>query len=108
MNSRRIGSLPREFDALSREKILSLLVERIARLPSTPKKVLAMYYYENLQPAEIAACLGLSEHDIELIRAQTVSLLKTDLFRDRAQSTSLDWTPLDTFGSRSPHPWLDG
>jgi DNA-directed RNA polymerase specialized sigma subunit len=108
MNCRRIGSLPREFDVLSREKILSLLVERIARLPSTPKKVLAMYYYENLQPAEIAACLGLSEHDTELIRAQTVRLLETDLFRDRAQSKSLGWTPLDTLGSRSPHPWLDG
>ena len=85
MNSRRIGSLPREFDALSREKILSLLVERIAGLPSTPKQVLAMYYYENLEPAEIAACLGLSEHDIELIRAQTVRFLQSDFFRDRAQ-----------------------
>ena len=108
MNWEKIGSLRREFDALRRDQILSLLVERIARLPSTPKKVLAMYYYENLQPAEIAACLGLNEHDIELIRVQTVSLLKTDLFRDLAQSKSLGWTPLDRFGSRSPHPWLDG
>jgi len=82
VNSRMIGLLPRDFNALSREKIPLLLIERIVRLPSTQKKVLAMYYYENLQPAEIASCLGLSEGDIELIHAQTVSLLKTDLFRD--------------------------
>jgi len=108
MNCRRIGSLVSEFDGLERNKILSLLVGRIARLPPTPKKVLAMYYCENLQPAEIAACLGLSEHDIELIRAQTVRFLRSDFFRDFEQPNRLNWTPFDTFGSRSPHPWLDG
>ena len=69
-----------EFGASERGEALARLVQRIVQLPPTPKKVLAMYYYENLQPAEIAACLGLTEHDIDLIRAQTVRLLKTISF----------------------------
>jgi RNA polymerase sigma factor for flagellar operon FliA len=64
---------------------LSRLVQRIVELPSTPKKILALYYYENLRPAEIAVCLELTEHEIDFIRAQTVKALQIDLFRDLEQ-----------------------
>jgi DNA-directed RNA polymerase specialized sigma subunit len=106
MDCRRIGSLISEFDASERGEVLSRLVQRIVQLPPTPKKVLAMYYYENLQPAEIAACLGLTEHDIDLIRAQTVRLLQNDLFHDLEQPNRLNWIPLNISGLRSP--WLEG
>ena len=51
-----------------------------------PKKVLALYYYEKLRPAEIATGLGLTENEIELIRAQTERLLRNKLVDDLRQS----------------------
>jgi DNA-directed RNA polymerase specialized sigma subunit len=71
-----------ERDSLERKEGILLLAQRIAELPRLQKKTLAMYYYENLPAAEIAACLGLAEHEIELIRAEAVRLLQTSYFRD--------------------------
>jgi DNA-directed RNA polymerase specialized sigma subunit len=68
-----------EFDALQHDDVLELLVQCIAQLPLTPKTVLAMYYHENLELTEIAACLDLTECEIEQIRAETVWLLQTML-----------------------------
>jgi len=65
-----------------RERNVFLLAQRIAELPRVRKKVLAMRYYENLQPAEIAAYFGLTEHGIELILSETVRLVQTKLLRD--------------------------
>ena len=93
MNCDRIGSLISKFDASERGEVLSRLVQCIVQLPPTPKKVLAMYYYEHLRPAEIATCFGLTEHDIELIRTLTVRLLQSNFCRDLEQFKSLDWTP---------------
>jgi len=67
---------------LQRKRDILLLAQRLGQLPRVQKKVLAMYYYENLQPAEIASYLGLTEHGIELILSQTVRLLQTKLLRD--------------------------
>jgi RNA polymerase sigma factor for flagellar operon FliA len=75
-----------EFDPSDRNKVLELLVQRIAQLPHIPKKVLAMYYYENLRPAEIATALGLTGNEIELIRTQTVRLLRNKLVDDLRES----------------------
>jgi DNA-directed RNA polymerase specialized sigma subunit len=79
MNCHRIGSLISEFGALERGEVLSRLVQRIVQLPPTPKKVLAMYYYENLQLAEIADCLGLAEREIDQIRPKTLWAIETML-----------------------------
>ena len=46
-------------DALERKEIISLLVERMAQLPEMQKKVLAMYYYEDMPLSKIAAILRL-------------------------------------------------
>jgi len=75
----RTDSLDCEFDPSDRNKVLELLTQRIAQLPRIPKKVLALYYYENLDPAEIATELGLTENEIELILTQTVRLLRSKL-----------------------------
>jgi RNA polymerase sigma factor for flagellar operon FliA len=74
-----------EFDPSGRNKVLKLLAQRVAQLPRIPKKVLAMYYYDNLRPAEIATGLGLTENEIELILTQTVRLLQSKLAGDLRQ-----------------------
>src|SRR6266481_1188094 len=59
-----------------RKGLLELLAERIAQLPEAPKKVLAMYYYEDLGLANIAACFNLSETQICQIHAEAVNELR--------------------------------
>ena len=48
-----------------------------------------MYYYENLQPTEIAASLGLTEYETDLIRAQTVRSLQTMLAAETGIASSV-------------------
>jgi RNA polymerase sigma factor for flagellar operon FliA len=48
----------------------------MAQLPELQKKVLAMYYYENMQLSEIAAIFGMTESRICQIRGQAVALLR--------------------------------
>lgn len=66
-------------DVLERKEVLSLLAQRMAKLPDIQKKVLAMYYYENMKLSEIAACFGLTESRICQIHTQTVSVLRNYL-----------------------------
>ena len=66
-------------DALERKEVLSLLAQRMAELPDMPKKVLAMYYYENMRLSEIAACFGLTESRICQIHTKTTGLLRNYL-----------------------------
>jgi DNA-directed RNA polymerase specialized sigma subunit len=68
-----------EFDGLQHEAVLELLAQRIVELSPTQQTVLAMNYYENLEPTEIAACLGLTECEIEQVRVETLGLLRTML-----------------------------
>ena len=84
MDFHRKDCLNCEFDA-SDDEVLKILTQRLAQLPQIPKKVLALYYYENLGPAETATALGLSENEIELIRFQTVRLLRNKLVDDLKQ-----------------------
>jgi RNA polymerase sigma factor for flagellar operon FliA len=63
-------------DALERKEVLSLLAQRMEQLPAVPKKVLAMYYYENMRLSEIATCFGLTESRICQIHTQTVGQLR--------------------------------
>jgi RNA polymerase sigma factor for flagellar operon FliA len=66
-------------DVLERKEVLSLLAQRMEQLPAIPKKVLAMYYYENMRLSEIAACFGLTESRICQIHTQTVGQLRNYL-----------------------------
>jgi len=80
----RDGSFPKfawnnscnpSFENMGRKDLLPLLVQRIEQLPPKAKKILAMYYYENLQLTEIATCFRLSECQIDNILTETVDLL---------------------------------
>ncbi len=70
-------------DNLEKEEFVQLLTQRIAELPDIPKKIIAMYYYENLRLAEIAAVFGLTESRICQIHAQTILGLRAYLQRVR-------------------------
>jgi DNA-directed RNA polymerase specialized sigma subunit len=63
------------FENMGRQDLLPLLVQRIEQLPPRAKKILAMYYYENLQLTEIATCFRLSECQIDHILTETLDLL---------------------------------
>ena len=68
---------------LKRKEIVSLLAGRMALLPELQKKVLAMYYYENMQLFKIAAIFGMTESRIRQILSQSVTQLRdylTELF----------------------------
>ena len=66
---------------LQRKELILLLAERMAQLPDLQKKVLAMYYYENMQLAQIAEVFGLTESRICQIRGQAVEGLRKYLTR---------------------------
>ena len=68
-----------EFDALPRDEVVGLLVQCILRLSPTQKTILALYYHEDLKPAEIAASVGLTEGEVDQVRAETVGLLRAML-----------------------------
>ena len=62
-----------------RKETLWLLELRIALLPDTAQKVLALYYLENARPSQIAACLGLTQSEVNRIRAETVAGLRREV-----------------------------
>lgn len=70
-------------DNLEKAELLQLLTQRIAELPDVPRKLLAMYYFEGMRLAEIAAVFGLTESRICQIHAQTILGLRGFLERVR-------------------------
>lgn len=64
------------FLVLERKEALAILAERMTLLPDIQKRVLAMYYYENMKIAEIAVCFGVTESRICQIHTQTLRLLR--------------------------------
>jgi RNA polymerase sigma factor for flagellar operon FliA len=70
-------------DNMEKAELLQLLTQRINELPDIPKKILAMYYFENMRLAEIAAVFGLTESRICQIHSQTILGLRAYLGRAR-------------------------
>jgi RNA polymerase sigma factor for flagellar operon FliA len=64
-------------ESLERKELTALIAERISQLPDVPKRVLAMYYYEGMKLADIAAAFGLTESRICQIHTQAVNQLRT-------------------------------
>ena len=59
-------------DRLEKEEMMQLVAQRIKELPDVPRKILAMYYFENMRLAEIAEVFDLTESRICQIHAQTI------------------------------------
>jgi RNA polymerase sigma factor FliA len=72
-------SLTSVTDKMEKEELIRLVAERINQLPEVPRKVLAMYYYEDMRLAEIAAVFGLTESRICQIHSQAILSLRTYL-----------------------------
>ncbi|HET7535387.1 MAG TPA: FliA/WhiG family RNA polymerase sigma factor [Candidatus Didemnitutus sp.] len=70
-------------ESLEKQELLQLLSQRMAELPDIPRKILAMYYFENMRLAEIAAVFGLTESRICQIHSQTILGLRAFLGRAR-------------------------
>ncbi len=68
---------------LEKEELLQLLTQRMADLPDIPRKILAMYYFENMRLAEIAEVFSLTESRICQIHSQTILGLRAFLGRAR-------------------------
>ena len=59
-------------DGVSRRELTQLLLERMEQLPEMQRKVLALYYFEDLRLREIAEVFGLTESRICQIHAQAI------------------------------------
>lgn len=70
-------------ETLEKQELLQLLTQRMTELPDIPRKILAMYYFENMRLAEIAAVFGLTESRICQIHSQTILGLRAFLGRAR-------------------------
>ena len=66
-------------DSLEREELLKLMADRIEALPEVQKRILAMYYFEGLRLAEIAAVFNRTESRISQIHAQAVATLRAEI-----------------------------
>jgi RNA polymerase sigma factor for flagellar operon FliA len=66
-------------DGTFRREVARLITERLQQLPEMQRKVLALYYFEDMRLREIAEAFGLTESRICQIHAQAVSSIKTYL-----------------------------
>jgi RNA polymerase sigma factor FliA len=64
---------------MEHKELLGLMAKRIQQLPDMQKKVLALYYYEDMRLAEIAQIFGVTESRICQIHSQAVIALRTYL-----------------------------
>lgn len=64
---------------LTREREIEYLRESIMDLKEQERKVLALYYFENLTLGQIAEIIGVSESRISQIRAKTIIKLKESM-----------------------------
>ena len=78
---------PTETDALDkteRREQVALLRERLKELPDQQKKILALYYYEEMKMSEIAEIFGLTEGRISQILSHSLICLRSH-FRTLSQ-----------------------
>jgi RNA polymerase sigma factor for flagellar operon FliA len=93
----RHGSVPDEsqpdpHDVVARRELAAIMGERIRRLPEIQRKVLALYYFEDLRLREIAEVFGVTESRICQIHTQAILALRAHMTRhetsERAASST--------------------
>jgi RNA polymerase sigma factor for flagellar operon FliA len=65
--------------ALEHKELLAMVAARIEQLPDIQKKVLALYYFEEMRLSEIACIFNLTESRICQIHTQAIAGLRTYL-----------------------------
>lgn len=68
-------------DETARRELARMVAERMEELPEVQRKVLALYYFEDLRLREIAEVFGVTESRICQIHAQAILALKSFLRR---------------------------
>lgn len=66
-------------DDIERREMAELIAQRIKLLPEMQRKVLALYYYEDLRLREIAEAFGISESRVSQIHAQAIISIRAFL-----------------------------
>lgn len=66
-------------DGVARREMAGFIAERLALLPEMQRKVLALYYFEDLRLREIAETFGLTESRICQIHSQAILSLKSHI-----------------------------
>ncbi|HYG35196.1 MAG TPA: FliA/WhiG family RNA polymerase sigma factor [Clostridia bacterium] len=64
-------------ETAARNELSRLILERLDQLPEMQKKVLALYYFEDLRLREIAEVFGVTESRICQIHAQAILAIKS-------------------------------
>ena len=62
----------------------NLIAQRIQQLPPVQRKVLALYYFEDLRLREIAEAFGLTESRISQIHSQAILSIRSHIERQEA------------------------
>lgn len=74
-------SQPSPDEQAARHELIDVITERLEQLPMTQRKVLALYYFEDMRLREIAAVLGVTQSRISQIHAQAILSLRAYLAR---------------------------
>jgi RNA polymerase sigma factor for flagellar operon FliA len=72
-------------DAASKREMSRLIEERLKQLPEMQRKVLALYYFEDLRLREIAEAFGVTESRICQVHAQAILAIKALLRRQNPE-----------------------
>ena len=72
-------------DAAAKRELAHLIEERLQQLPEMQRKVLALYYFEDLRLREIAEAFGVTESRICQIHAQAILAIKALLRRQNPE-----------------------
>jgi RNA polymerase sigma factor for flagellar operon FliA len=65
------------WEGTARRELSSLIEDRLQQLPEMQRKVLALYYFEDLRLREIAAAFGVTESRICQIHSQAILAIKS-------------------------------
>ena len=70
---------------LERAELVQLLGQKIDELPALQKKILTMYYFQNMRIADIAAAFGVTSSRISQVHTRTLNALRECLVVAREQ-----------------------
>jgi RNA polymerase sigma factor for flagellar operon FliA len=71
-------------DSTVRKEMAQVIATRLEQLPEMQRKVLALYYFEDLRLREIAEVFGVTESRICQIHAQAIMAIKSYLIKNQA------------------------
>lgn len=64
---------------IEREEVKKVIVEEIKKLPEKEKKVLILYYYENLTLKEIGEVMGVTESRVSQLHGKAIRYIRASL-----------------------------